>query len=229
MHMGLRNLRRVASRRQPKGEVAVDQEIERGVDPDTLIEHPDNPRKSDDVLIEAMIRKHGWYGTVTVQRSTRYVVAGNGRIRAARRIGIPVDVTWRDLTDDEAREILLGDNRASDLGGYDDEALIALLQEMADGPGLEGTGYDDNDLALLVANLGQDGYGTAKDGETPQERQALYDAADIRTIVLPFTSDRYDEVVRQLGAVRLHLDLESFADVVSVLAAQAMAEIATDP
>jgi ParB-like nuclease domain len=210
--------------------VVINETVEE-VDPLTLTEHPENPRRSDDLLIEKLIRAHGFYGTITAQRSTGYVLAGNGRLRAARRLGMPyVPVTWVDVDDDTAREILAGDNRASDVGSYDDAALAALLTGLADTKGLDGTGYSDNDLGLLLQQLESGaGYGTLTEGMTPAERQAVFDAADLRTVVLPYPAEQYTRVVKQLADVRFRLDCDSFADAVALLIDQAHADIETDP
>lgn len=195
-----------------------------------LTEHPENPRRSDDRLIEELIRANGFYGVLTVQRATGHVLAGNGRLRAARRVGLEtVPVVYVDVDDDEARRILLADNRASDIGVYDDEALTALLSTLQEETGLDGTGYTDADLKLLLGQLGEPGYGTAGHGLTPGERQAAFDAADVRTIVLPYQAERYGAIVTALGALMKALDMETFADVVATLVAQAVAEVATDP
>ena len=36
-------------------------------------------------------------------------------------------------------------------GGWDETALTAVLQDLAEGPGLDGTGYDGDDLDALLA------------------------------------------------------------------------------
>lgn len=186
-----------------------------------LVEHPGNPRRSDDRAIEELIRANGFYGVLTVQASTRHVLAGNGRLRAAQRIGLAVvPVVWADVDDAEAERILLADNRASDLGGYDDAALVALLEQMDSG--LAGTGYNDADQALLARHLGRSGYGSAGSSPTPEERQAAFEAADVRTVVLPYPTATYEVVARQLVDLRRQLDLGSVADVVAILVSQAL-------
>ncbi len=118
---------------------------------ESLINHPENPRRGDVEAVMASIQANGFYGALVVQRSSRHVLVGNHRLRAARRLEMPeVPVAWVDVDDDRARRILIADNRSSDLASWDDEALIALLQSMGD---LEGTLFDDDDLARLSAAL----------------------------------------------------------------------------
>lgn len=117
--------------------------------------HPANPRRGDLDAITESIQTNGWYGMLVAQRSTGYVLAGNHRLLAARRLGIPeVPVVWVDVDDERALRILLADNRTSDLGTYDDAELAELLKNLAAGQdGLVGTGYDAAALDALLDDI----------------------------------------------------------------------------
>lgn len=118
---------------------------------DELIEHPANPRRGNVEVIEASIDAHGFYGAVLVQHSTRRVIAGNHRLRAARNRGATsVPVLVLDVDDDEAARIMLVDNRSNDLATYDDEALAAVLRSLDVDRGFVGTGYEPADLTRLL-------------------------------------------------------------------------------
>lgn len=120
-----------------------------------LIEHPDNPRRGDEAAIEQSMAAHGFFGAVLVQASTNRILAGNHRTRVARRQGeATVPALFLDVDDDQARRILLVDNRTNDLAGYDDRELAALLADLsADGGDLLGTGFTDADLTALLDRL----------------------------------------------------------------------------
>lgn len=110
--------------------------------------YPGNPRRGDQDAITSSIRDLGLYAGVVVQRSTGHIVVGNHRRHALLELGaevIPVD--YLDVTDTRAAAIVARDNRTSDLGGYDDADLLALLT--ADEDVLPLSGYDEEDLALL--------------------------------------------------------------------------------
>lgn len=65
------------------------------------------------------------------------VLAGNHTVQAAQELGWEELVcTIIDCDDDQAARIVLIDNRSNDLAGYDDTALLALLQDL---PDLTGT------------------------------------------------------------------------------------------
>jgi ParB-like chromosome segregation protein Spo0J len=116
---------------------------------DGLVPYGNNPRKGNvDVIVESLSR-HGQYRPIVVRSKTFEVLAGNHTLAAAKKLGwTEIAATFVDVTDDEAARIVLVDNRAADLGAYDDEVLTELLAGL---PDLEGTGYDSDDLAFLQA------------------------------------------------------------------------------
>lgn len=122
---------------------------------DAMRPHPRNPRRGDLAAVRESIDVNGFFGALVVQRSTGHILAGNHRWRAARELGHEqIPVVWVDVDDATALRILLADNRTSDLGSYDDEALAGLLQAVSGDTGsLLGTGYDDEALDGLLASL----------------------------------------------------------------------------
>lgn len=119
---------------------------------DALTPHPRNPRRGDVAAVAASLEAHGQYRPLVVQRSTGHVLAGNHTLAAATQLGwTEMDVTYLDVDDDQAERILLVDNRTSDLGAYDDQALASMLSALAaETEGLVGTGWDDAALAALL-------------------------------------------------------------------------------
>jgi ParB-like chromosome segregation protein Spo0J len=112
--------------------------------------HPDNARRGNlDRLIES-VRVNGFYGAIVAQKSTRHILVGNHRYQAAVALGIEeLPVLWVDIDDAEARRMLLVDNRSNDLASYDDELLVELLKLAEQETGLEGSGFNKDDLAML--------------------------------------------------------------------------------
>jgi DNA modification methylase len=136
--------------------------------------HPDNPRRGDVDSIRESISANGFYGALVVQRSTGHILAGNHRFMAAQAEGLEkFPVIYVDVDDEEAKYILVVDNRSSDKAENDHEVLAAILQGLkSNEQGLSGTGYSDADLAGLLAAVMDDG--EALDGEddipeTPEE------------------------------------------------------------
>jgi DNA modification methylase len=133
---------------------------------DSIQPHPRNPRQGDVKAIVESIKANGFYCPLVVQRSTRYILAGNHRWLAARELGMAeIPVIWVDCDDARALRILLADNRTSDLACYDDSKLAELLEGvLGDSGSLSGTGFDANALQELLEDLGRGGMG-AVEGE----------------------------------------------------------------
>ena len=119
--------------------------------------HPRNPRIGDVEAIAASLTRFGLRRPVLVQASTRFVVAGNHLLRAALSLGwTEIAAIVEELDDATAIAYMLADNRTSDLGGYDDALLAAILAEQSAADNLAATGYDPADVAALLRAAGLD-------------------------------------------------------------------------
>jgi ParB-like chromosome segregation protein Spo0J len=103
--------------------------------------YPGNPRTHDDKLLDSSIAEHGQFRSVLARElpdGSLQILAGHGTrdalVRAKRDVQVEV---WDVPDDNQARQIVLMDNRASDLAQYNNADLIALLDQ-----GLDGTGWD---------------------------------------------------------------------------------------
>jgi hypothetical protein len=119
---------------------------------DTLSLLDGNPRKGD---VEAVARSYERFGQrkpiVALPDGT--VIAGNHQLLAARKLGWDeIAVVFVDDDEQTAKAFALADNRTSDLGTYDNDALAALLQDVAVDPELLfDTGYDEQYLEALLS------------------------------------------------------------------------------
>jgi hypothetical protein len=132
---------------QPRIESTLIEYVEVG----SIKTHPNNAREGDIGAIITSIEKNGWFGTIVAQKSTRYILAGNHRFMAAVQVGLThVPVYWVDCDDQQALRILIADNRTSDIGRWDEEALKDILVGLSSSDMLLGSGYDEEDLAKLL-------------------------------------------------------------------------------
>lgn len=124
------------------------------VNVDNLYTFEKNPRRGNIAKIADSLRVRGQYRPIVVNRGTHTgrdmeVLAGNHTLLAARSLGWShIDCGIVDVDEQTARQIVLADNRLSDLGGYDDETLAELLDSLDD---FTGTGYSSDDLDALLA------------------------------------------------------------------------------
>jgi len=123
------------------------------VDPSTLKEHPRNARRGNIKSIDESVGSNGFYGAIVVQKSTRTILKGNHtyQVAVARRMA-SVPVIWVEVDAKTEQRILIADNRTSDLAGYEDKDLLALLVEMQSEHNLVGTGYNDDAVMRMIAS-----------------------------------------------------------------------------
>ncbi|MBP0495709.1 site-specific DNA-methyltransferase [Pararoseomonas indoligenes] len=103
--------------------------------------------------IAASIREFGWTNPVLVD-GERGVIAGHGRLLAARQLGMTEVPTLElsHLTPAQRRAYVLADNRLALSAGWDEDLLRVELAELgADGFDLELTGFDSDEIAGFLA------------------------------------------------------------------------------
>lgn len=123
-----------------------------------LTEYPGNPRRGDVDAIAESLREHGQYRAIIVRVTDPdhpgaggVILAGNHTYKGAALLEWPtIRCEVIECDDITAAKIVAVDNRAADLGDYDDRLLAELLGGMDD---LTGTGYDDDYLTKLLADL----------------------------------------------------------------------------
>ena len=196
--------------------------FEQGVAWGQLKHHPENPRRGDVGLIAELIRTNGWVGAITVQESTGFILIGNHRVKAARDLlgfeSCPA-VEFIDCDDEEAKRIMLGDNRGADMAYYDDAVLAEVLGSLASTEeGFAGTGFDQGSYELVLQNLSaaDEGgtHGEVTNAPTPGDRAEQWESTDIRSIILPYAGEDYEKVLDALILLRNRWELETNAQVV---------------
>ncbi|MFJ2774647.1 DNA modification methylase [Streptomyces sp. NPDC087300] len=146
----------------------------------SLTRWPGNPKQHDLDFIAYMLTTYGQWRPAVVQRSTGRVLVGNGMHEAAERMGATeLAVEYLDVDDTEAKRVLLADNRAGERGGMDEALLAPMLADLrATEDGLAGTGYSEQDAALLLEEEhGVEGFEAESDD--PSAGAAVSDAEPV--------------------------------------------------
>lgn len=119
------------------------------VDVADLMPYAGNARRGNLSALKESLRTNGQYRPIVVRSGTNEVLAGNHTLAAAKSLGwSQIAATFVDVDDEQARRIVLVDNRTNDLAGYDDDALRELLRGL---DSYEGTGFSDVDVNALLA------------------------------------------------------------------------------
>jgi ParB-like chromosome segregation protein Spo0J len=127
-----------------------------------LIPYINNPRTHSDeqvAVIAASIREFGWTNPVLVD-GRNGIIAGHGRILAARKLGMAVVpcIELSHLSDAQRRAYVIADNQTALRAGWSDELLrLELGKLQAANFDLDLVGFDSGALAALLAPVGAQG------------------------------------------------------------------------
>jgi len=124
------------------------------VSPDTLTPWSRNPRHNDDAVegVAASIVRFGFAAPIIARRSTREVIAGHTRLKAAQMLGLDkVPVRFVDLGEEEAHALALADNKLGEFATWDDRQLADVLADMARASvSIEDLGWSQEELEALL-------------------------------------------------------------------------------
>lgn len=142
-----------------------------------LVPYARNPRTHSEqqvAQIAASIMEFGFNSPILVD-SQAGVIAGHGRLLAARKLGlasVPV-IVLDHLDENQRRAYLVADNRLSELAGWDAELLALELKELTEA-GFDATlaGFDAKEIDDFIASLER---GT----ETAETQQAEVPIPDV--------------------------------------------------
>ena len=111
------------------------------------------------------IERFGWTNPVLIDGQDQ-IVAGHGRVAAAKRLGIEAVPTIRleYMSEVEIRAYVIADNRLAELADWDDEILAIELQALVELDfDVEVTGFETAEIDLLIDGL--DVAGAIDDGD----------------------------------------------------------------
>jgi ParB-like chromosome segregation protein Spo0J len=118
---------------------------------DSLIPYINNSRTHSDeqvAQIAASIKEFGWTNPILVDGANG-IIAGHGRLLAARKLGykeVPT-IELKDLTETQKKAYIIADNKLALNAGWDNELLMIELEGiLADGFELELMGFDPSEL-----------------------------------------------------------------------------------
>jgi len=109
--------------------------------------------------IAASIQAFGFTNPVLIDAKGT-VVAGHGRVRAARQLGLTTVPTIRldHLSDAQVRAYVIADNKLAECAGWDRDLLALELQGLAEidlGFDLEVTGFETAEIDLLIGEAAE--------------------------------------------------------------------------
>jgi ParB-like chromosome segregation protein Spo0J len=144
----------------------------------SLKPHPQNDNVGDIDQVATSLRENGMYKPIVVQRKNMYICAGNHTWLGARRLGwTHIDAVILDISDQQAKRIMLVDNHSRDSATYDDQVTKTVLRELQElGDNMLGLGFDTGELDDLLAQANSDAGATLDDVMGALEEQDTAEA-----------------------------------------------------
>lgn len=192
-----------------------------------LIPNPRNPNTHSPEQIAALskvMNAQGWRAPIVVSNQSGFIVAGHGRLEAAKMMGlveVPVD---RQDFKDEAHEWahMIADNRIAALAEMDNGALTDLLGELKAETDMafDATGFSEGQFDALMDALKPMTYnkeGVTDYGEdlTDGKFESEYSSTTIRQIVLVYDVADYESICADLDKIKDDQNLETNTDAVT--------------
>lgn len=159
----------------------------------SLTPDPNNARRHGEenlAKITAGLKAHGQQKPIVVSKD-RVVIAGNGTLEAAKRLGwTMINVVVSTLTGAQAAAYAVSDNRTGETSSWDYEVLARTLNEIESaGLALDVTGWSPEEITNFIG---------AADW-TPPVGGDLDDISPTRVKALKFDSSQWDALVKALG------------------------------
>ena len=127
---------------------------------DRLEPDPSNPRRDSRQQVAAIARSietFGFTAPILVDGKNR-IVAGHGRLEAAKRLGletVPV-IRLEHLTEAQAKAYMLADNKLTDRSSWDDAKVAIVLKELSEIAldfEIEATGFEAPEIDFRIQSL----------------------------------------------------------------------------
>ncbi len=123
----------------------------------SLAPDPANPRNHEERGLDALrasLARFGQVDPLVVQKSTRRVIGGHGRLQAMKALGwTECDVVELEIDDLQATALGIALNRTSDLSSFNLPALGKLLESLQEAGSLDGTGFSEKELGTLLDEI----------------------------------------------------------------------------
>jgi hypothetical protein len=203
-----------------------------------LNEDPENSRLHGEENLEAIAQSLEEFGQdqpLVIQKSGMVVRKGNGRLKAARRLG------WTHLAGivvDEPRlraaARATADNRSGELAKWDEKVLAHLLREFQEaGGGLAGVpavGFTEEQVRRIIGGTERPANGPGREDGPTAGRTAPGAAEgepapamtpspappvdEVRLVTLPMGSEEYKRFQETVGKIKAHKERDSTVEVV---------------
>ena len=188
-----------------------------------LVPHPQNPNKHSDkqiALLAKVIRHTGWRSPIIVSKKTGFVIAGHGRLEAAKLLEVTEVPIEEQTFKNEAEEYahLVADNRIAELSNLSADLTLDILKKLKedDSYDLELTGYTDDEFEALLDLHSPLSHEDSAEDTSIADKKEVYDNTTLRQITLIYQEEEYEEILEKINQIREAKELETNTDAVTV-------------
>ena len=154
-----------------------------------LIPYVRNSRTHSDAQvaqIAASIKEFGWTNPILID-GTNGIIAGHGRLLAARKLGqteVPV-IELAHMTESQKKAYVIADNQLAMNAGWDTTLLTIELDELLkDGFALDILGFNEQEIKTIMSDVNFDA--------GSEEDQGKLDQLDPKWICCPHCGKEFD-------------------------------------
>lgn len=161
-------------------------------DIEELIPYARNSRTHSDAQvaqIAASIKEFGWRNPVLVDGENG-IIAGHGRVLAARKLGIKDIPTLdgSDMTETQKRAFIIADNKIALNAGWDEELLMLEIEDLKDlGADISLLAFDPSEIQVTQLD-----YSVLDDEAIDEQLDEMADGVR-KAIQIEFEPDHYQE------------------------------------
>ena len=184
---------------------------------DKLIPYAKNSRTHSEgqvAQIAASIKEFGFRNPILVDGNG--VIAGHGRLLAARKLGLKQvpTIDCSDLTEPQKKAYIIADNKLAMNAGWNGELLALEMEELLKGNfNLELLGFSETELDELLDTTPQE----AELGLLPEEKLDNFLNGDTKILRLAYDEQEFETVVNGLQKLQKELEVEDFSTIVMAL------------
>jgi ParB-like chromosome segregation protein Spo0J len=184
---------------------------------DKLIPYAKNSRTHSEAQvaqIAASIKEFGFRNPILVDGNG--VIAGHGRLLAARKLGLKQvpTIDCSDLTEPQKKAYIIADNKLAMNAGWDGELLALEMEELLKSNfNLELLGFSETELDELLDTTPQE----AELGLLPEEKLDNFLNGDTKILRLAYDEQEFETVVNGLQELQKELEVEDFSTIVLAL------------
>ena len=178
---------------------------------EALVEYENNARTHSDEQIEKLarsIQEFGFVNPVLIDEKNM-IIAGHGRVRAAKKLGIKKVpcVRVEGLTETQIRAYILADNKLAEDAGWDDALVLQELSNLEDFD-IEITGFEFPDDADWFSREKKD-YDKREEGNE-EYNEFLDKFEELKTTDDCYTPENIYEVIAEWVAKEYNLSRKTF-------------------